>query len=458
MKNLRKLIWISIVIIILIIIIISVLLFMITRNNNGVDTSEIDEFDNTLQDSGLYNFNKTIQPVKVRNNFYAVKSCVEKFYFTYSKLFNNQENNNYLIEGEALNFVEQEMSQNAQSIYNMLDDEYIQYTGITLENIITELPEINTNSIEIEKMYVSQQTRNTDVYFVYGNFRDEKTFENIEFSLIVKLDRLNKTFKILMQDYLEEKCPEIVIGSESPIAIGEEIENVGDNIFESQIISDERYATDLFNYYQKNILYNRSRAYELLNSEYKTQKFNSEDAFENYIQENLTKFAIAKIEKYEKTTNDDYTQYVCMDQNGRYYIFRENNIMDYTVILDTYTIDLPEFVEEYENASDEDKVLMNIQRFFDAIEDKDYDYAYDKLDETFKANNFATLESFEKYVRENFFEENTLSAGKAEKQGDVYLYNVTIDDGTGKSSNSKTTSFVMRLGEETDFVMSFGVE
>lgn len=50
--------------------------------------------------------------------------------------------------------------------------------------------------------------------------------------------------------------------------------------------------------------------------------------------------------------------------------------MNFTVILDTYTIDLPEFTEKYTKASDEEKVLLNIQKGFTAINDKDYRYVY----------------------------------------------------------------------------------
>lgn len=457
MKNLKRLILISIIIIILIIIVILILLFTMNKNDNA-QIDEVNEFDNNIQESGLYNFDPTIQPVTVRNNFYSVKTCVEKFYLTYANLFNTQENNEYLLEGEALEFVEQEKKQYAEAIYSMLDDEYIQYSNITLENISTELPEISTQNVEIEKMYVSQQSANTDVYFVYGNLRNNRTMEITNFSLIVKLDRLNKTFKILLQDYLEEKCSNIEIGSETTITVANEIENDNEyNIYEYKNISDEQYATDLFNSYQKNILYNRSRAYTLLNDEYKTEKFGSEKEFESYIENNLYKLSTAKIERYQRTNNENYTQYVCMDQNGRYYIFRENNVMDYSVILDTYTIDLPEFIEEYTKASEENKVLMNIQKFFEAIDDKDYEYAYSKLDETYKSNNFPTLENFENYVKLNFFEENSLSAGRADKQGDVYVYNITISDASGKTNNQVTISFVMQLKGGTDFVMSFQV-
>ena len=54
----------------------------------------------------------------------------------------------------------------------------------------------------------------------------------------------------------------------------------------------------------------------------------------------------------------------------------ESNITNYEVVLDTYTIDLPEFLEKYNKNSDEIKCGMNIQKLFDAINDEDYSYVY----------------------------------------------------------------------------------
>ena len=162
-----------------------------------------------------------------------------------------------------------------------------------------------------------------------------------------------------------------------------------------------------------------------------------------------------KLKRYQKNENNDYTQYVGVDENGDYIIFRLNSVINYNVILDTYTIDLPEFTEKYTKASDEEKVLLNIQKCFTAINDKDYRYVYNKLDNTFKANNFKTLADFEKYINANFFEKNKISAGNARKQSEVYLYDIKISNIDGTSSITKT--FVMQLKENTDFVMSFGV-
>lgn len=132
-------------------------------------------------------------------------------------------------------------------------------------------------------------------------------------------------------------------------------------------------------------------------------------------------------------------------------------MLDYTILLDTYTIDLPEFTEKYRNSTDEQKVLLNIQKFFEAINHQDYSYAYSKLDETFKNNNFKTIAEFETYMKKNFFSKSKLAAGKVEKQGNTYLYDINMSDATGKDANTKKKSFVMQLKEGTDFVMSFQI-
>ena len=45
--------------------------------------------------------------------------------------------------------------------------------------------------------------------------------------------------------------------------------------------------------------------------------------------------------------------------------------MDFDVILDVYTVEIPELTEQYNNSTDAEKVLMNIQKVFYAINDGD---------------------------------------------------------------------------------------
>ena len=68
-----------------------------------------------------------------------------------------------------------------------------------------------------------------------------------------------------------------------------------------------------------------------------------------------------------------------------------------------------------------------------------------------------TEADFEKYVKTNFFESNNAKSSNGKKQGDLYTYEVTITDKTEKNTKTVKKTFVMRLNEGTDFVMSFSI-
>ena len=57
-------------------------------------------------------------------------------------------------------------------------------------------------------------------------------------------------------------------------------------------------------------------------------------------------------QEFQKEDYEEYVQYVCLDNKGDYTIIKEYGPMNYTLILDTYTIDLPEFKVEYESKKD----------------------------------------------------------------------------------------------------------
>ena len=119
------------------------------------------------------------------------------------------------------------------------------------------------------------------------------------------------------------------------------------------------------------------------------------------------------------------------------------------MMLDTYTIDLPEFIEKYEASNDNIKVALNIEKLKEAIKMGDYKYVYNRLDESFKLNNFKTLEEFEKFVKNEEFnaKDDKIEYKQYEKINGVHTYNITIKD--------KEVRVIMKLEEERDFIFSF---
>lgn len=440
------------IIIILLIILIIAIIVLVALNWYG-NYQEKYEYDPPEEDVAI-NINSTIEKVSTRNDFYAVKTCIEKFYLYLAK---TDESDYSIIDEETEQALEATDNMRKEAIYNMLDNNYIQNTGITKNNVLQHLGEIETSDVIIDDMYVSEQTENVAVYLVYGKLRNQTTRENTEFNLMLKIDMLNRTFKVIPADYINEYVGEISVGQELKLDIEETIEKNDYNIFAYETISEETYILDMFNEFKTDMMYDYETAYERLNEEYKQKRFETYEEFETYATEHIRNSVVMQLNQYQVNEFDNYTQYVCVDQNGKYYIFNETGVMDYTVILDTYTIDLPQFTEQYNNATDAEKVLYNLQKVFSAINDKDYNYVYNKLDNTFKQNNFPTLESFQTYITQNLYENNSIAYSNYQTSGNLHIYEISIKNAEDENSATVTKNFIMQLLDGTDFVMSFNV-
>lgn len=357
-----------------------------------------------------------------------------------------------------------------------------------MANITKEQLKINNISkvkIDINKMYTIKISNDVDVYLIYGKLIDTNSNKMFNLAVGVKMNPANSTFSILPYEYMTEKnMLKIDENSEINFNRTEKIENKTYNVFKSIYLNDEEYVKYIFETFTERMSFNIEQAYQDLDQNYKEKRFGSLQNFAQYVSKNkelylsynnknakqygdfdsmeeymiyMAKYKPLELKSYKIDKNNDYTQYVLIDNLENYYIFRETSVMDYTVILDTYTIDLPEFLEKYENAKEEDKVILNLQKCFEALNNNDYKYVYNKLDATFKSNNFKTEADFEKYVKTNFFESNNAKSSNGKKQGDLYTYEVTITDKTEKNTKTVKKTFVMRLNEGTDFVMSFSI-
>ena len=154
-----------------------------------------------------------------------------------------------------------------------------------------------------------------------------------------------------------------------------------------------------------------------------------------------------------KYTEKGFEFFRIYDKSGRYYIFKENAVMDYDLILDTYTIDIPEFVEKYAMADEEEKIMLNVAKIGEAINDKNYQYIYSKLDETFKNNNYPTVEELKEYMEQKIYENNKVGFVIDEKNEDIYIGKLKIQN----ELNNEVTNLrlIIQLKQGTDYVISF---
>ena len=445
-----------ILMIILCILIITTIAILIYSRSNSEEKKELElqeqSYIDSINNQGMSTNGLKPEELKIETTFFTVDGCVNK-YFQYISESNNK------------------------AIYSLLDANYIKDNNIKEENALESIPKYtNIDKYKTKLVYVITGV-NYSIYYVKGSLVEEEVY------FVVNMDSKNNAFAIVPSDseYFNTKINETIETNQKE---EEKIQMNDYNVISYKYLEDDEIVDEYFQDYIENALLNPDDAYELIDQEYREKRFGSVEQYKIYVEENRTylesmckslrkKYTeFATLEEYEEYFNQtsqnglskyqinqesDKKQYICIDTYGNYYIFNINGVMDYTVILDTYTINLPQFLEKYENGNEQVKVGMNIEKFISSINMKDYKYAYSCLADSFKANSYQTQESFEEYVKSNFFEKNKIEYESFSKEGENYIYEIKISDEQGISQDVKNVTIIMQLKEGTDFVMSFSI-
>lgn len=376
-----------------------------------------------------------LKEVEDRNMFFSAKNIV-KTYLTSIGL----EDKSKLINLIAIDYIK-EKSITVNNILDKIKDEKIEYT--------------DNYEFIISTVYFAEENDLINTYFMeifYYNMNNNKKYET---KLMVQLDPVNMTFQVFPYNYMKEKgYDELSIG-DSYSATVKEIKNNEDNIYKMIAIPKNTMADRYFNIYLEYLKNDKEASYYLLDKDYREKRFENIDKYLEFINKaDLENAVISKSQVYDY---DEYTKYVCIDIEGHYYIFNENSVMDYSIILDTYTLELPEFTEKYNSSNEQGKCALDIQKFMDAINSYDYNYAYNCLSEGFKTNYFKTVQDFEKYIESTLYSKNQISYENFEEQSGLYKYKVKIAN-KENDQESITKTFIVKLNDGTDFEMSFNID
>lgn len=440
MKNRNNIILLAIVLIIVIIIIISIILGIIYKvNKEGTDLNSNTEFEQT----DTYIANNDIIEVKNRNKYFAIQKIVNS-YFYYIQEMNGDIP--YHLDEQYKDEVIQEQKEEGLKVIKELSNEYLK--NKTDNEIQKEGKRYSSYDIKIKDMYMMEKSSNINIYFVNVLLEDEI------FEIVVKTDSLNMTFSIFPNNFVEENNNDRqkMINKIS----NENIKGNNYNKYSLINITDEYMAKLYFNEYKEQMKNNVEEAYKLLDSNYSAIRFGNLLTFTEYVQNILNENI--QIKEFMVNDNDEYKEYVCKDQYSNLYTFKETAVMKYTLTLDTYTLEQPKFNEEYEKATNQKKVQMNIDKFFQMINAKDYKAAYSVLNDEFKNNYFKTEKDFEKYMKQKVFLYNDVEYVNYQGEiSSIYKYDLTIKNRLDNSQEFDI-SIIMQLKEGTDFVMSFSIE
>ena len=356
----------------------------------------------------------------------------------------------FAIEPLIQNYINAINSKKYDSVMEMLARKYITDNSIDINNI----EEFITNTEGAYKVWLLETNKLNDSnkienYALHAIITDSS--KNIEKDIYLEMyiDKNNNTFSLVPTN---KKSINEVKSSNDFINIAEN----NNNKFKNIVLEDKDLLNSYITYYRYNTICNVQKAYELIDEKYRNKKFGDIEEFKKYLDENPMD-SIPQLVKYKKENNNNETTYVCIDVDGNYYIFKETDVMKYTIVFDTYTIELPEFLQKYNSTSSQGKVALNIQRFEQALNAKDFKFAYNCLSDGFKSNYFKTQEDFENYIKENWYNSSfNVDYDEFKEDTGLFKYVITIKNKYSDKEKFEKT-IIMKLDEETNFEMSFNV-
>ena len=219
--------------------------------------------------------------------------------------------------------------------------------------------------------------------------------------------------------------------------------------------TDEDIITRYLEYYQNMVLYDTKDAYDLLNEDYKNKRFGSYNSFEEYVNDYNQTIENLTLEKYGMSYGETTTKYIAQDTKENYYTFECKSVLDFDIQLDNYTIEIDDYKAKYNALTDQQKAAICLSNVIQMINTKDYENLYKKVDETFRSKNFPTIDEFKNYINNRYYYYNIISNTQARMDSNIYVLSFDISSGNNTSAEIKKANLLIRLGNDTEFKISF---
>ena len=444
-----KTIIISILISLIVILLIVVLaIFKITKENSYEKPPEDGkEYEGMSfnEDTGQYESEDSL----LINSFeyMGVRNSIRKYINTID--FSNI--NYYIYDNDKneyiMNVTEDEISKNA---YDLLSTEFIKKNSVKDVEVFKYINKIEKSNLltiaEMKKMRNEERIKSIAANVVLQD--PENLRANQIFYIIVNIDNKNETYSV--EPLNVKSMDEVKISNEIV-----EIQANENNGFEYAGLSDTDVIQECIDRYKRLSLVSPEFVYDnILDKDYREKRFGNAENFKKYVQANKETIKSINIKKYQSGDYDSKDQYICIDQNGKYYIFRKSTILDCSLLLDTYSIDMPEFIEKYDSASETNKVGLNANKIVEAVNNQDYEYIYNKLNETFRNSNFGDINKLEEFINNTFYKNTLMKNAQCKQEGNAYVFTMQITNQEG-TEKLKDVVILMQLLDNRNFVISF---
>lgn len=435
-----KKIKILIISIIILILIIGVILMIFKNKNNNINENFANNVEVVSEKSEDNRSDITT------TNYYIIQKCISQYLGIINK--NNPAYYRVNDNGENVKFVNEDYIKGR--IYDLLSENYINKNNITKNNVYSYVENIteNVNFCMLDAKVIKND--NINQYIIYGFIESAENEFITNKYYIINLDENNNIFSVEPISKKYDNLNDISVDNVK-------IEKNENNKIPTVKINSETQCKNYLTEFKRMMLSNQEVAYEYLDKDYREKRFGNLNQFKNYINKNKDELKSLSVSEYLVNVYDDYTEFVCKDKSGIIYIFDAETPLKYTVKLDTYTIISDKYKSEYDSAETQKKVQMNIDKWVQMLNNRDYSSAYNLLDETFRNNTFGSQEKFEKYMNENYSLQYSITYNEYKEENDISIMSITLKDILGKNETTKDLKIIMQLNNNYDFVMSFEI-
>lgn len=336
-------------------------------------------------------------------------------------------------------------------VLEMLSENFVQKNSIDNNNIFNFIDFSDVDReytiIDIKKL----ENNNPIQYATYGILSQNDALYKFQY-YIVTIDSANGIFAI---EPVSDVNNIDEIKGDNNINLKKQTYNKSPNIS----VSAEDVAQYYFKVMKNTIMYDSDRAYNLLDKEYADKRFGSESKFKNYVDEYMSEIKQLNLSKYKQESIDNFKdRYLLVDQYQNIYTIETNTVSDFSIKLDTYTLLSDNFKEQYDSANEQQKVAMNIDKWIQMLNNRDYMNAYNVLDETFKNNNWKSEKEFEQYIKKYMSLHYDVQYTTYSNENSTYVQTIELKDFDNKLDSIIRLNIIMQLKDNYDFIMSFNVE
>ena len=116
-----------------------------------------------------------------------------------------------------------------------------------------------------------------------------------------------------------------------------------------------------------------------------------------------------------------------------------------------------EIIKKLSTMGERDRMEYYCGEYFNHIEKKEYQAAYNMLYGEFKQRYFPTLEKYQEYVEKTYPSSWVLEYDDITRQGNIYVLRLKVGDALGSKEDTKVQRIVIKENNYNNFVMSFQV-